>query len=100
MASKGQKFQKVSPTIKSEILGKYLSGNFSYSQLGAEYEVSYKTIETWVRKAKKGIDITTDHKKGNSGRKKSKDLTKEDYKERYEILKKYLAFLEARQGKK
>ena len=30
----------------------------------------------------------------------TKNLTKEDYKERYEILKKYLAFLKAQQERK
>lgn len=34
------------------------------------------------------------------GRPKQGELTKEDYKERYEILKKYQAFLQARRGKK
>lgn len=34
------------------------------------------------------------------GRKKEKDLTKEDYKERYEILKKYQAFLKAQRERK
>ena len=39
--------------------------------------------------------------KGNKrGRPKEKDLTKEDYKERYEILKKYQAFLKAQREKK
>lgn len=100
MASKGQKFQKVMPEVKEEILKKYLSGESSYLQLGKEYGVSHNTIHTWVVKARKGIDITVDHWKGNSGRRKTKGLTMEDYKERYEILKKYQAFLEARQGKK
>ena len=34
------------------------------------------------------------------GRPKEKDLTKEDYKERYEILKKYQAFLKAQRERK
>jgi hypothetical protein len=34
------------------------------------------------------------------GRPKEKDLTKEDWKERYEILKKYQAFLKAQREKK
>ena len=44
---------------------------------------------------KKGIDIST--LKENRGRKKEKDI---DYKERYEILKKYQAFLKAQREKK
>ena len=38
--------------------------------------------------------------KDKKGRNNTKDLTKEDYKERYEILKKYQAFLKAQQEKK
>ncbi len=38
--------------------------------------------------------------KDKRGRLKEKDLTKEDYKERYEILKKYQAFLKAQREKK
>ena len=34
------------------------------------------------------------------GRPKDKDLTKEDWKERYEIVKKYQAFLKAQREKK
>ena len=100
MASKGQKFKKVSPEIKREILKKYFKGFASPKMLESEYDVSYKTIKTWIRKTKSGIDVTVDHWKGNSGRRKSNNLTLEDYKERYEILKKYQAFLEARRGKK
>jgi len=100
MASKGQKFKKISPEIKKEILLKYFSGGASPKTLGREYGVSFHTIKTWINKTKKGTDITVDHWKGNSGRKKTIGLTKEDYQERYEILKKYQAFLEARHGKK
>jgi len=100
MASKGQKFKKVSPEIKKEILKKYFDGCASPKMLEAEYGISFETIKTWIYKTNHGIDVTIDHWKGNSGRKKSKNLTLEDYKERYEILKKYQAFLEARQGKK
>ena len=100
MASKGQKFKKVDPKIKKEILKKYFEGDMTPSVLEKEYKISYHTIRTWIFKHNKGIDITVDHHKGRSGRPKTKNLTLEDYKERYEILKKYQAFLEARQEKK
>ena len=100
MASKGQKFQKIKPEIKQEILKKYLDGLGSPKTLEREYLISSETIKTWIYKSKKEIDVTIDHRKGNSGRSKIVGLTKEDYKERYEILKKYQAFLEARKGKK
>ena len=100
MASKGQKFKKVSPELKLKILKEYDDGLGSPRFLSKKYGISYNTIEGWIRKRRLGIDVTVDHYKGNSGRPKSKGLTLEDYKERYEILKKYQAFLEARQGKK
>ncbi len=100
MASKGQKFKKYSPEFKEKILKEYFDGTYGYETLAKKHGVSWKTIETWVRKRRKGIDVTVNHWKGNSGRKKTKDLTLEDYKERYEILKKYQAFLQARRGKK
>ena len=39
-------------------------------------------------------------RKNNMRTPKEKDLTKEDYKQRYEILKKYQAFLKAQREKK
>lgn len=100
MASRGQKFQKVKPEIKLEILKKYFDGLGGPKTLEREYGVSFETIKTWIYKSKKEINVAVDHRKGSSGRSKTVILTKEDYKERYEILKKYQAFLEARQGKK
>jgi transposase-like protein len=93
MASKGQKFKKIQVELKEEILKKYFEGFSSY-ELAKEYSISENTIRMWsynLRHSKVG---------GKKGRPKTKELTKEDYKERYEILKKYQAFLEARRGKK
>lgn len=99
MAGKGQKFKKYPDEIKLEIASKALEGR-GYRSIGREYpDIPAKTIENWVRKAKKDIDVTKDGR-GGLGRPKPKDLTLEDYKERYEILKKYQAFLQARRGKK
>ena len=100
MASKGQKFQKHSPELKDKILKEYFEEGMSSRYLSVKYEISCKTIETWVRKVKHDIDVRIDHRHGRSGRIKEKNLTLEDYKERYEILKKYQAFLQARRGKK
>ncbi len=95
MASKGQKFRKYTENEKKEILDKYLEG-YSARYLGELYGISKKTIETWKQK------ILHPEKNTNNkrGRPKEKDLTKEDYKERYEILKKYQAFLKAQREKK
>ena len=99
MASKGQKFKLYSPEFKEMILVEYKDGASSRF-LAKKYNMSYHTIDNWVLKAKRMVDVSVDHRKGSSGRPKSKNLTLEDYKERYEILKKYQAFLQARRGKK
>ena len=93
MASKGQKFKKYSPEFKEKILSEYLSGKSS-AYLSKKYDVPCETIRMWsynIRHGKAG---------GKRGRPKYKNLTLEDYKERYEILKKYQAFLQARREKK
>ena len=100
MASKGQKFIKHSPELKDKILKEYFETFVSPHFLGEKYKISRKTIETWIRKTKLNIDVTIDHRPGRSGRTKERNLTLKDYKERYEILKKYQAFLQARRGKK
>ena len=97
MASKGQKFNKYVDDLKEKILAKYNSG-ISGPQLSKEYGISRFTIANWVRKQNHPELFV---KKNNKrGRPKEKDLTKEDYKERYEILKKYQAFLKAQRERK
>ena len=100
MARKGQKYNKYTPEFKKKILYEYYNEGGGYKSLGKKYSISWHTIEKWVKQSKNGIDVSIDHHKGRSGRPKSSNLTIEDYKERYEILKKYQAFLEARQEKK
>jgi len=97
MASKGQKFRKYTDDERTEIVNKYLSGKYGYEILANEYGISWKTVESMVRKYRKtGLTISV-----QKGRPKTKDdLTKEDYKERYEILKKYQAFLKAQRERK
>jgi len=93
MARKGQKFNKYSPEFREEILKKYWSG-VSASSLSKEYNISANTIKMW------NYNIKHCRTGGKKGRPKKDELTKEDYKERYEILKKYQAFLQARREKK
>ena len=100
MASKGQKFKKHSPKLKEIILREYFEDGIDSFRLGRKYDVSPETIRNWVRKVRNNIDVRIDNRKGKSGRPKSNNLTLEDYKERYEILKKYQAFLQARREKK
>ncbi len=95
MAKKGQRFRKFTDEERTEIVGKYLKGN-TYERIAKEYDISWKTVESMVRKYRKtGTTIIE-----KRGRPKEKDLTKEDYKERYEILKKYQAFLKAQRERK
>ena len=101
MARKGQKFKKYSSDFKEQVLKKYFSGEESPKTLEIKYGVPSHTVETWVWKTKhKQIDVKVDNRPDKSGRKSYKNLTLEDYKERYEILKKYQAFLQARREKK
>ena len=95
MATKGQKFRKYTEAEKEEILQKYLEG-YSARYLGELYGISRKTIETWKQKILHPEKITGNRR----GRISEKNLTKEDWKERYEILKKYQAFLKAQRKRK
>lgn len=96
MASKGQKFRNFTDKERTEIINKYISGKGSYGSIAAEYKISKKTVESMIRKYRQ-TGLTFKEKRG---RLKEKDLTKEDYKERYEILKKYQAFLKAQRERK
>ena len=99
MAKKGQKFKGYSEEIKAEVLRKYLEEYIPSSRLEEEYGIPQKTIRNWASKLKQGKDILVDHRQFSSGR-PPKDEDKIDYKERYEILKKYQAFLKAQREKK
>ena len=96
MASKGQKFNKYSDELKKEIMNKYLNNQGTINSLSKEYNINIKTVQTWINKINKNIDITIDNKY-KRGRRKEEDI---DYKERYEILKKYQAFLKAQRERK
>ena len=62
----------------------------------AALDISEYTIKDWIEKYRKQGNLDNDihHKRG---RLKEKDI---DYKERYEILKKYQAFIKAQREKK
>ena len=89
MASKGQKFNKYTNELKSEILFKYSNDEGTVYSLAKEYGISSGTIKTWLYKIKHPDKISG----LKQGRPKKEEI---DYKERYEILKKYQAFIEAR----
>ena len=95
MAKKGQKYQNHSDDFKEIVLARYLKGESSVS-LGKEYGISQNTIQTWGKKIKWPEKYL---KEGKRGRQKN-PITLEDYKERYEILKKYQAFLKVQRERK
>ena len=94
MAKKGQKFQKYTQQEKEEYVRMYQEGKPS-SYFERELGISANTIRMWQYKV--------NHPELNNGNKKGrqkKNLTKEDYKEQLEILKKYQAFLKAQRERK
>ena len=95
MASKGQKFRKHSIEEKEKIVEEYNKG-ISSSYLEKEYGISNNTIRQWKYKLRKNGTLINKKR----GRICEKNLTKEDWKERYEILKKYQAFLKAQRERK
>ncbi len=93
MASKGQKFNKYSSELKNEIVSIVLSGKESFGFLSKQYKIPKGTIKGWAYSVKHG-NINS----GKRGRPKKEENI--DYKERYEILKNYQAFLKAQREKK
>ena len=95
MANKGQRFNKYPEELKIEIVNKYLNNEGTSRSLSKEYGISYHSIENMIYTFKKQGHLNNMNK--NKGRKKEENI---DYKERYEILKKYQAFLKAQREKK
>ena len=73
MAKKGQKFMKYTDEERTEIVNQYLSGKGSYRSIAKERGISWKTVESMVRKYRKTGTTIAEQK----GRPKEKDLTKE-----------------------
>ena len=99
MASKGQKFDKYSEKFKNEVYNAYISGKYGgYRNVAKKYNIPNNTLNTWIRKYRKQGNLENDinHKRGHH----KKPVSLEDWKERYEILKKYQAFLKAQRERK
>ena len=96
MASKGQKFKRYDQDTKDDILKQLQKGVSSY-YLSKKYDIPSRTIQNWKRKFINHPELYLNQ--GKKGRQKS-PVTLEDYKERYEILKKYQAFLKAQRERK
>ena len=82
----------------NEVLEELKLGKSSL-QISRERNIPSKTIRTW--KLKRILHPENYPRQGQKcGRQKELNLTKEDWKERYEILKKYQAFLKAQRERK
>jgi len=88
MAKKGQKFNKYTTEFRNKVVMENVDQGKSYTSLGEKYNISKKTVETWVRRYKKQGHLIEKKK----GRPKQSEET--NYKEKYEILKKFLESLE------
>ena len=86
---------KYTNEFKNKIFNEYLNGQGGSKYLGKKYNIPSHTIDTWIRIYKRQGHLNNRNK--NKGRKKEENI---DYKERYEILKKYQAFLKAQREKK
>lgn len=97
LAKLGQKFNSYSDELKREILTKYSLGEGTAHSLSMEYSISENTIDTWICKMRKTSLEEVCTKKKRMGRPKDTEI---DYKERYQILKKFLAFHNAQLKRK
>ena len=90
----GKHFSK---EFKEMVVNDYKSGNFGgRKQIAKKYGIDESTIWHWIVKDRnQGNQINDINKK--RGRTKEENI---DYKERYEIFKKYQAFLRAQRERK
>ena len=99
MATKGQKYDKYSEKFKNEVFSAYKSGEYGgYRNVARKYNIPENTLNTWIRKYRRQGSLINDvnHKRGHH----KKYVTLEDWKERYQILKKYQAFLKVQRERK
>ena len=95
MARKGIKQKKYTQDFIDQVLREHLEEGKSVNYLASKYDIPKGTIATWGHKLRTR-GSTTRKKRG-----RPKQEENADYKEKYEILKKYLEFLEeGEQGKK
>ena len=83
--------------FKQKIIDEYKSGNHGgYLSIAKKYGLSDDTVYHWIIKDRKQGNQINDLE-NKRGRTKNKNI---DYKERYEILKIFQAFLKAQREKK
>ena len=88
MAKKGQKFKKYSEEFRYKVTLENIQEGKTCRFLGEKYNISKKTVETWVRKYRK-LGHLQEQERG-----RPKETEESNYKEKYEILKKFLKSLE------
>ena len=98
MAKKGQKFNNHTYETKVRIVDEYFNNNGSTYSLSKKYDIPVSSIKNWIKLYKRDKQISKVETRGKS--KPTIPITLEDYKERYEILKKYQAFLKAQRERK
>ena len=98
MAEKVNKTYRYSYKEKMNIVNEYYNIGGSTYSLARKYNIPRSSIKNWIEKFRKEGYIEREETRGKS--KNGGRISLEDYKERYEILKKYQAFLKARREKK
>ena len=86
-----------SEEFKNQVIKDYHSGKYGgRDNLAKHYNLNSGTIWNWIAKERKQGHLLNDieHKRGRS---KEENI---NYKERYEILKKYQAFIQEQREKK
>lgn len=94
MAKKGQTFNKYTNEFKKKIVYEKIHEGKSYGYLTKKHGIPEGTIITWVYQYRKNNNEVISKKRG---RQKDVEI---DYKERYEILKKYQDYLKEVDQKK
>lgn len=86
MATKGQKHLKYDRSMKELIVHEIIENHRGYQELANEYGIPEGTICTWVYLYRQRGELTRD----KAGR--PDPGAESDYKEKYEILKKFMVF--------
>ncbi len=69
-----------SKEFKMNIIEEYLTGNYTYQQLGHKYDISHSTVSKWINMWYNGIEL-------KDTKQKREDNSMKTYKERIEIVK-------------
>ena len=73
-----------SKEFKMNIIEEYLTGNYTYQQLGHKYDISHSTVSKWVNMWYNGIELKDTKQKREDN---SMKVNQKTYRERIEIVK-------------